>query len=83
VRERPDLDPSQRWLNVGMGRGYAVDPARNASDWSRAVDHLLRVLESEVARDEAQGKTAAADAARRKYEYTLEHPESVSPDMAK
>ena len=83
VRAYPDLDPDQRWMNLLIGRGYAVDPAKNASDWDRAVKRRLSTLKNEIRYAEAQGKTAKAEAARRQYEYILEHPESISPDMAK
>jgi hypothetical protein len=83
VREYPDLAPAQRATNLLYGRGYAIDEAKTSSDWNRATGHLLHLLELEIERAEARGQTAKADAARRKYEYVLQHPETVSPDMEK
>lgn len=83
VRKYPDLDQSQRWLNLALGRGYAINPAKNQYDHQRALEHAVRVLENEIATAERDGKTRKAEQARRQLEYLYAHPESITPDMAK
>ena len=83
VREFPDPDASQRWTNLLYGRGYAIDPQRNARDHQRALMRAVRSLEWNISMAERDGKTAKADQARRQLEYLYNHPESITPDMAK
>jgi hypothetical protein len=83
VRKYAEMDPNQRWLNLMVGRGYAINTAQNRAQFERAFDHLRRVLEQEIAMAERDGKTKKALQAQRQLEYLMEHPESVTPDMAK